>query len=186
MGRKQWFTDEPVADLSQKGRRYSICCPTRAFSFVRAGCGAVPKATQILLCQVQAVPLAPGEYRKLILHSSTKEREKKLSAKYSAKMQTIFKAFPATAAPAITALTSLGPEDPERVSMGADIPLGLSHGRPEGCGRRGLKKSLKSLFLLFPPPNTARIPAPADVADNSLALAAAQNATAFYFHLKLA
>lgn len=59
----------------------------------------MPKAARILLCQVQAVPLAPGGYRKLISRSSTKEREKKLSAKYSAKMQTIFKAFPGLALP---------------------------------------------------------------------------------------
>lgn len=59
----------------------------------------MPKAAQILLCQVQVVPLAPGGYSELILHSFTKEGEKKLSAKYSAKMQTIFKAFPGLALP---------------------------------------------------------------------------------------
>lgn len=70
--------------------------------------------------------------------------------------------------------------------MGADIPLGLSHGRAEGCGRRGLKKKFEKFISPLPPPSTARIPAPAYVADNSLALAAAQNSTAFYFCLKLA
>lgn len=70
--------------------------------------------------------------------------------------------------------------------MGADIPLGLSHGRAGCCGRKGLKKKFEKFISALPPPNSARTPAPAYVADNGLALVAVPDATAFLFHLKLA
>lgn len=50
----------------------------------------------------------------------------------------------------------------------------------EGGACRKLEKFISAL----PPPITARIPAPADVADNSRAAAAAHYATAFNFHVK--
>lgn len=48
------------------------------------------------------------------------------------------------------------------------------------------KKKPEKFISPLPPPDTARIPAPAYVADNGLALAAVQDATAFYVHFKLA
>lgn len=86
---------------------------------------------------VQAVPLAPGGHSELVSHSSTRQGEKKLFTEYlqnANPLQSIPCALPAIAAP-----TSLRPEDPERVSMGADIPLGLSHGRA-GLWKEGLGK----------------------------------------------
>lgn len=153
LGTKQWLTDEPLAELSQKCRRYSILLTYPSFFFCLGWMWGSAKSSPDTSVPGASGPSGSRGIQKADIAQLHKgEREEKLSAKYSAKMQTIFKAFPATAAPAITAPTSLRPADPERVSMGADIPLGLSHGRAEGCGRRGLKKSLKSLFLLFPLP----------------------------------
>lgn len=51
-------------------------------------------------------------------------------------------------------------------------------------GKEGLAKKFEKFISALPPPVNTRIPAPADVADNNLALTAARGATAFYFHLK--